>query len=263
MMPICCFHYAYDSFTCMLIYITLYLYCEALATTSQKKNKKTGENVMETMKATDEGGPTAHFLSETWKQMGDLKVTFPVSQKNRVAWSEVSDLSKDYILKVMHGEKRATIFEKSKKGNDFYRIQYDIEKGKEFEGTKATIVSKKELIIVEVGIRLFEIEDISFIPITNDSLSISFDKLSKSFPITTLEKVKEKARLIYRALGRIMLFCIINNQNVIASHVLPRLFRNSKCSICLPINEEVIILHILPPLLFICSIIAQLHAWNK
>ena len=247
----------------MLIYITLYLYCEALATTSQKKDKKTGENVMETMKATDEGGPTAHFLSETWKQMGDLKVTFPVSQKNRVAWSEVSHLSKDHILKVMHGEKRATPFEKSKKGNDFYRIQYDIEKGKEFEGTKATIVSKKELIIVEVGIRLFEIENISFIPITDERLSDCFGILSKHFPITTLEKVKEKARLIYRALGRIMLFCIINNQHVIASHVLPRLFRNSKCSICLPINEEVIILHILPPLLFICSIIAQLHAWNK
>ena len=36
---------------------------------------------METMKAKDEGGVTDHLLSETWKQMGDLKVTFVVSQK--------------------------------------------------------------------------------------------------------------------------------------------------------------------------------------
>ena len=41
-----------------------------------------------------------------------------------MTWSEVSDLSKDYILKIMHGEKLATIFEKSKKGNDFYKIHY-------------------------------------------------------------------------------------------------------------------------------------------
>ena len=80
---------------------------------------------MESMKAMDDGGPTAHFLTEAWKQMGDLKVTFPVSKKNRLVWSEVFCLTKDNIYKVMHDKKRDIPFESSNKGSGAYTIQYE------------------------------------------------------------------------------------------------------------------------------------------
>jgi len=164
--------------------------------------------------AVDEGGPTSQFLSEFWNQMGDLGVKFNVKNTYEITLvvGDIVKYKKDFVSVTRiwkHGEE------------DRFRIR-------SVGGDEEQIddVTREELVLEFGRIKLFEREDECFIPVTDEKLENDYDKFSKYRPTMTFEQIKAKAKVFYRAIGRVMFHCVSDGKNSIAGNALPSLYKN-------------------------------------
>jgi len=182
----------------------------------------------EGMMAIDEGGPATQFITEFGKHMGELAVLVPINDDGTAPTEDNSKVQ----LKTLRRKQNVTLVKK--RDNDSYEIAF-----KETDGSiTKKIVRRDNFEVKKVPILLFECRVGGYEPQVDEKFENVIFKLRKYSPTLTIEQVKQRAKVMYRAIGRIFLHCMVDGKNVFPSTVLPRVYMNAILRNCYPHSNK-------------------------
>ena len=200
--------------------------------------------------------PTAQFLSDiVWKQLGDLAVTVKVRNEVVHRNGKIDYLPLKVGDEVYHNGIKAVVINVYHRGH-YHRDhpkEYDIEYISEPNSFDIPVIDlrppkiqknikRKDLLISEIGIKLFKFTNAGVIPVTDEMIVCQYLRYQQYFQLHLEEnEVKAKAKVLYRAVGRIMLHCISHSKIPIPVTALPSFFRNSEFVFYVPLSLSLII----------------------
>ena len=200
-----------------------------------KNNRKIKLDESDTMQGVDEGGPTSQFISEFCKQLGDLYVMLPIGtdvkgQKNIIDVSRYELEKTDFLQpqrgdKVIYDGRKATVkkyYSRNIDELDTADLSFNVGEEEVFQ------IKRNDFEVKEVAIKLFDQQPSGFVPQRDDFFRNAYDKVKSYLPKTNPDRLQDKAKLYYRAVGRFLLHVMSDGRNPIPSSAMPEIFRNGE-----------------------------------